>query len=137
MNSEFEKKLSEQPMRAPPAAWRAEILRDARTAAAEQSLASSAATGWRSWLWPAPQAWAALAACWLALLAVNCLDRVPQDAMVTQIDTARLALALAEKRHALLELEVAVVTPSSRPATLRAPPGSSGWIREAKGELPC
>jgi hypothetical protein len=137
MNSDFEKKLVEQPLRATPAAWRGAILREARDAAAQQALHTPAATGWRSWFWPAPQAWAALAACWLVLLAVHALDRAPATTGVAQVDATRLALALAEKRHALLDLDVAVVAQQARPAAPRLPRGASGWLRDEKGMLPC
>ncbi len=137
MNSEFEKKLTEQPVRAVPAAWRAEILREARTAAAQQRLETPAATGWRSWFWPAPRAWAALAACWVVLLAVQLFVGAPAATAAAPVDAPRLALALEAKRRALLDLEVAVVAQQARPAAPRLPRGASGWLREEKGVLPC
>ena len=137
MNSEFEKKLAEQSLRAAPVAWRAEILGEARTAAAQQQLETPAATGWRSWFWPAPRAWAALAACWVALLAVQFYISAPVVTAVAPVDAPRLALALEAKRRVLLDLEVAVVAQQARPAAPRLPRGASGWLREEKGELPC
>ena len=137
MNSEFEKKLSEQPLRPTPAAWRADILREARTAAAQQTLATDVVTGWRSWFWPAPRAWAALAACWVVLLAVQLFVSAPAATAVAQVDAPRLAVALAEKRHALLELDVAVAAQQAKPAAPRLPRGASGWLREEKRGLPC
>ena len=137
MNSEFEKKLTEQPLQAPPAAWRGAILREARTAAAQQTRATDAATGWRSWFWPAPRAWAALAACWVVLLAVQLFDSAPAATAVAQVAAPRLALALAEKRHALLELDVALAAQLAKPAAPRLLRGESGWLREEKGVLPC
>jgi hypothetical protein len=135
MNSDFEKKLVEQPLRATPAAWRGAILREARDAAAQQALHTPAATGWRSWFWPAPQAWAALAACWLVLLAVHALDRAPAPKAVVQAEAARLAFA--EKRQALLDLDVVVVAQQVKPPAPRLPHGASGWLREGKGASPC
>ena len=134
MNSGFENKLAEQNLRAAPAQWRAEILREARSTAVQPA---PDVTGWRSWLWPAPQAWAALAACWLVLLAVNYFDRAPVNAAVAQADAARLLMALAEKQNALLELDVAVAAQQATPSTPRLPHGASGWLRDEKGEMPC
>ena len=53
----FEQKLSRQPLRPPPPAWRAEIL-----GAAEKIVTPAA---WRAWFWPSPAAWGALAAVWI------------------------------------------------------------------------
>jgi len=137
MNSEFEKKLAEQPLRTAPAAWRADILREARTEAVQHTLAADAVTGWRSWFWPAPRAWAALTACWVVLLAVQLFVNAPSATAVAQVDPPRLALALAEKRHALLELDVAVAAQPAKPAAPHLPRGASGWLREERGGLPC
>ena len=66
--NDFEQKLARQNFREPPAALRAEILRACAAAA-------PAAWTWRDWLWPSPQAWAALAALWLIFAAVQLGDR--------------------------------------------------------------
>ena len=50
-----------------PPNLRAEILRACAAAA-------PAAWTWRDWLWPSPQAWAALAALWLICAAVQFTD---------------------------------------------------------------
>ncbi|MCX7010899.1 MAG: hypothetical protein NTY53_27280 [Kiritimatiellaeota bacterium] len=134
MNSEFEKKLMEQPLRQTPPAWRAEILREARTAAVQPS---SVVTGWRSWLWPAPKAWAALAACWLVLLAVNAFNQTKQMVRVASTDSKAIKLALAEKRRALQDVDVVVAVNHAKPVAPRLPHGSSGWLRKENGELPC
>ncbi len=69
MNSDdFEKKLERQPMRAVPPAWRAEILREARLAAAAQEDEGPVAW-WHELLWPRPMAWGSLAAAW-AIIAI-------------------------------------------------------------------
>lgn len=137
MNSEFEKKLAEQPRSSVPPAWRADILREARSAAAQQTLATNVVTGWRSWFWPAPRAWAALAACWVVLLAVQLFVGAPAATAVAQVDTPRLALALEAKRRALMDLDVAVVAQQAKPAAPHLPRGASGWLREETGGLPC
>ncbi len=61
MNSDFEKRLQELPMREIPGHWKAHIV------AAVQSQPAC----WREWLWPCPRAWAGLAAAWLVILGMN------------------------------------------------------------------
>lgn len=68
--NDFEQKLARQAFREPPAGLRSEILRACAGAA-------PAAWTWRDWLWPSPQAWAALAALWLIFAAVQFADRPP------------------------------------------------------------
>jgi hypothetical protein len=58
MNSDFEKRLQEQPMREIPGHWRARLVAAAPVPPA----------WWRQWLWPCPQAWAGLAAAWVLIL---------------------------------------------------------------------
>ena len=135
MNSEFENKLAGQALRAPPPEWRADILRTATADAAKP--AADIDHGWLSWLWPAPQAWAALAACWVVLLAVHSLSQPAPIMMANRVDAAQLTLALAEKRRALMELDVAVFAKQTKPAAPHAPAGSSSWIREEKGTMSC
>ena len=63
MNSDdFEKKLERPPMRAVPAEWRAQILREARLAAAPEPT-----PWWRELLWPRPVAWASLGVAWVVI----------------------------------------------------------------------
>jgi hypothetical protein len=62
--NDFERKLRETPFRAPPPAWRAEIL-------AAQSASEAPRRGWREHLWPPLPAWGALAAVWLFILALD------------------------------------------------------------------
>ncbi len=79
MNDDFETRLQRQPLRRIPAEWRAEIL----AAAAERrpakvagvTLASVIKSRLRELFWPAPQAWAGLAALWLVVLALNFATR--------------------------------------------------------------
>ena len=75
-NDPFEEHLRRQPLQSIPPAWREEILRAASDAAKP---AGPEVSPWRErvWhrlrevLWPAPQAWAALATLWLVMLIVN------------------------------------------------------------------
>jgi hypothetical protein len=82
---EFEQKLSRQPLRPVPAAWREDILSAAREA--RPSVQASRVTH-HSWLatfnhqlstlfWPHPIAWAGLAAVWICLGALNISMRDP------------------------------------------------------------
>ncbi|MGO8698869.1 MAG: hypothetical protein ACLQVY_14235 [Limisphaerales bacterium] len=95
MNSEFEKRLQDQPMREVPSDWRARILETAsslekavsplrsdrsgksrpRTARRAVPTAEGAITDalpwWRQWLWPCPRAWAGLAAAWILILGMD------------------------------------------------------------------
>jgi hypothetical protein len=89
--NEFERKLLSQQLRKVPSAWRERILADATAASTRESRSSAekadgvsscgrlipARLGrstpmwrWSAWLWPAPQAWIALAAIWLFLAAL-------------------------------------------------------------------
>ena len=65
--NEFERKLSRVPFRAPSEELRAIIL---ATSAREPAVENVRWT-WRDWFWPAPQAWAALAALWIILAALS------------------------------------------------------------------
>jgi hypothetical protein len=79
MNDEmeqFERRLSRQPLRQVPAAWRAEILAVCRKSrvegrAQEQFWPSTLVSRLSTILWPHPKAWAGLAAVWIFIFAVN------------------------------------------------------------------
>jgi hypothetical protein len=87
MNEEkFERRLRSQRLRGIPQAWREEILAAAGvnrrvTPACERTLVDVLRLRWRELFWPAPQAWAGLAAIWLAILGVNFAtwDPAPMD----------------------------------------------------------
>jgi hypothetical protein len=133
MNNEFEKQLSEQPRRAPPAPWRTEILREARITAARQLECATTVPGWRSWLWPAPKMWAALAACWIVLLVANAFNQPEYSPSTEHSDTRALMAALAEKRCVFQEMDIAVVV-----NPVHHLQGASGWLHNnEKGVLPC
>jgi hypothetical protein len=78
MNDEmenFEKRLSRQPLRKIPGEWRGEILVAADVNRREGVRAFTSAATIRSRVreifWPAPAAWAGLAAAWIFIFAVN------------------------------------------------------------------
>ena len=93
---EFEQHLKAQPFQSIPRDWREELLRGARRAAAAPAGAAptSALRRWLGeWLWPAPLAWGALAACWVAVLVLN-RAALPSAAELAETRAnARLALA--------------------------------------------
>src|SRR4051794_36918491 len=89
--NEFERKLQRQQLRHAPTAWRDGILAGATAASTRESRSPAENTdrvsscgrliparlgrsmprwGWSEWLWPAPQAWIALATIWLFLAAL-------------------------------------------------------------------
>ena len=57
--NDFDQQLSRQPLRQPPAAWRADIL------AAAGKIGAAPTWTWRDWFWPSPIAWGALTAVWV------------------------------------------------------------------------
>ena len=56
--NDFERQLSNQPLRQPPSEWRAGIL------SATEKIITPVWT-WRDWFWPSPATWGALAAVWV------------------------------------------------------------------------
>jgi hypothetical protein len=65
--NDFEHKLSRLPFQPPPEALRESLF---PTTATNVAILGTARWGWRDWLWPAPQAWAALAALWIIFAAL-------------------------------------------------------------------
>lgn len=97
---EFEQRLRKEAFRPIPPEWRHELLREARLdGAASAGLAPSPSPcnglgEWlRDWLWPAPAAWAARAACWVAVLILNRSALPSAVEMAETRANARLALA--------------------------------------------
>jgi hypothetical protein len=82
---QFERRLQNQTPRPVPPAWREEILRSARSAAASApapagnglSLPSTLSAWLGSLLWPHPRAWAGLAALWLIVAGLNLATHEP------------------------------------------------------------
>lgn len=113
MNSDdFEKKLERQPMRAVPAGWRAQILREARLAATLEPPA------WQAWvrelLWPRPLAWGSLAAAWVVIAVFH--TATPATPLVARQATSsgNAMQSLAEQRRemaALLDFSTETATP--------------------------
>ena len=129
---EFEQQLQNQPLRAVPSAWRAEILRKAKASGAADvrrlSLNSERGTRnttswWREWLWPCPQAWAGLAAVWMILLGLRLTDLSTSASSTAQTrpPTPEARMALAAQRREMTRLLEGPVEPASTPK--RAIPG--------------
>ncbi len=82
--NEFERKLQSQQLRQVPSAWRERILAEAASPSANarepqpSSEKEQRSWNWQEWLWPAPQAWGALAAVWILLAAL--VAWAPDDA---------------------------------------------------------
>ena len=78
MDSEFEKRLSSQPVKQIPAEWRTEILAAVaadvnrrQAVSREFTFAATVGRRLREILWPSPVAWAGLAAAWMVILGLN------------------------------------------------------------------
>ena len=97
--NDFEQKLARQNFREPPAGLRAEILR--------ACAAATAAWTWRDWLWPAPQAWAALAALWLVLAAVQFSEHRAAPVVAQPAPDAAALLTFYNTRAYLHDLDLA------------------------------
>jgi hypothetical protein len=72
--NELEQKLSRQPLKEIPGGWRAEILMAAESVIRPQKRnrdRSSPILRLRELFWPNPKAWAALAAVWIFIFALN------------------------------------------------------------------
>jgi hypothetical protein len=67
--NDFENRLRNIPLRSPTPEWREEI-----------SASCPAHHAWREELWPSLSAWAALAAVWLVLIAVESFTTAPDQA---------------------------------------------------------
>jgi hypothetical protein len=104
MNSDdFEKKLERQPMRAVPAEWRVQVLREARLAASPEPPAWQA--WWRELLWPRPVAWASLAVAWVVIAILHTTTPAAPLLAVRQISSPRETMQrFAEQRRELAVL---------------------------------
>ena len=112
---DFEQFLQQQPRREVPRHWRRKIL-----AAAPQR-----ESWWRTWLWPAPAAWAALAGLWLVILGLNFAGHSTTQpiAQCTPVPAQEIKMALAEKRQWLKELTDPTPSPA-QPQPMTGPHGA-------------
>ncbi len=124
MNSDFEKRLQEVPMRGVPGHWRARILAAAQTAP----------SWWREWLWPNPRAWAGLAAAWFFIFLLQLTTPDARD--------ARHGASVSWQAFALLRQETEIMAqlngteesrPASPPPSPATKPRSSRRVKQAIG----
>ena len=136
---DFENQLQRQPLRAASPEWREEILRQAHDSVGadlrrlklrstpgemNQSLLTSApTTWWREWFWPSPQAWAGLAAVWLAIVGLNATttSRSVEIAKQPPQPSSEVETTLAAQRRELARLLDNFSEPT--PAPKAGPPG--------------
>ncbi len=120
MNADdFEKRLQRQPFRQVPADWRENILSPARRAPASaqparttpcvpssRAILSTLKSQLLAFLWPSPQAWAALAVIWVALLAFNLGVRFAGAPVASRAKSSapQVLMAWQEQNRLLAEL---------------------------------
>lgn len=68
--NDFERKLSQQAFRQPPAELRAALFGET------ENVIVPPRWTWRDWFWPSPSAWGALAAVWVLYLALAWSDPI-------------------------------------------------------------
>ncbi len=105
---DFEKQLQKQPLRTPPPEWRTAILDAAESARPKNRPEPVRFAWWRELLWPSPKAWAALAAVWFTVLAVNFVSTEPGTQARAHTNSATLPpdimMALQHQRQLRSEL---------------------------------
>src|ERR1043165_39310 len=115
---DLEQQLQRRPLRPVPPQCREEILAAALSA---QPPAQATRPGSRfissflELLWPAPRAWAALAALWLLLLLVNVRSSGPSQPMARNITIPSSELLLAIQRQSLPLLDAPSAPPAETP----------------------
>ncbi len=126
-DDQFEKRLQRQPLRQVPAPWRDQILAAAKCGAVapHASRVTRHASWWRELFWPAPQAWAGLAAVWLAILTVNIVSRDASTAAAIRVvpPSPQMRQMLQQQEQLLAEL-VDEARTGDRPKTLPSRPHS-------------
>jgi hypothetical protein len=113
---DFEAHLKRQPLRSMPPEWRREILAAARV----QQAGAGPHPLWealREWLWPAPPAWAGLAAAWMLVLLLQLVSSRESTTMSADAAMVRpspeVALVFLEQRR--LRAELLELTPEPPP----------------------
>ena len=133
----FEQRLRRQPLRQIPAAWREEILSQARAAAGGNRrtapvrglpFVAAVQLRLRELLWPCPQAWAGLAAVWVVILAANFATPEPTPTLEARRVTPpspQMRQILKEQKQMLAELgEVAEPRGAEPPGRMAPQPRS-------------
>jgi hypothetical protein len=121
----FEERLRHQPFRPLPTAWREHILLNARAQAAPAAAgATRRAAWWRELLWPCPQAWAALAAVWILLVALQRIGQPPQPQFAAQAQPPSPATRALLREQIELRTELMGAAPAPDLGTPRTPGAS-------------
>lgn len=128
---DFEQQLRQHAPASPPANWRAEILNHARkAAAADLPEAPGLLAQVRSWLWPHPAAWAALATIWLVLLSVHrqTESSIQSEMIALRAGPEEVLEAFAQRRQATERLLAGLdfeIPAMDRPKPVRRHPVAS------------
>ena len=114
MDSEFEQRVRQQPMKPIPSGWRAEILSAARAVQSTPPAVRLAHDFWLSTissrlstlLWPHPKAWAALATVWLFIFVLNfsMRDSAPVVAGKISVPSPEVIVELKKQQRMFAEL---------------------------------
>jgi hypothetical protein len=103
--SEFEQQLSQRPIRPAPNEWRRQILSAARSSQEVPSRVHPRYSAWwHEWLWPCPQAWAALAVVWIGILALHFNTASSAGREKEAISPTNRIVAFAEQRKLLSQV---------------------------------
>ena len=104
--NDLEQQLARQPLKSVPAAWRDEILRVAADAQRRARQNNSSVPWWRALIWPAPRAWAALAAGWVlvALIQLTMPSIGSSNVAPATVTSAGAVEAWREQQRLLAEL---------------------------------
>jgi hypothetical protein len=128
---DLERRLSDQPLKRIPPAWRNEILAAAQEASAPRTaLHASRFTFhalWQRLVWPHPKAWAALATVWAVIFLLNYSSHEATPLAKSQPQappTLEARALLAQQRLLLAELTEQPAREAERPKTPRARPHS-------------
>ncbi len=122
MNADFEKQISQQPVKPLPPSWKDGILRAAREAAESRPRPVQTTRGalrcWlRDLLWPSPVAWGGLAAVWVVMLGFGSVAQNDRAARpVASVSRQQLQMVREQQNWLRQELEFGgfVVVPSDR-----------------------
>ena len=133
---QFERRLSEQPLRKIPAEWRGEILAVAGRASGFEARKSESfgrptiSSRLALWLWPSPQAWAGLAAVWVLILGMDVAshDRSPATGENSGPPTAEMLAQLKQQQRVLAELMGARESNDADRSKISAPRPRTGRV---------
>jgi hypothetical protein len=113
-DSQFEDRLRQESLKPIPGEWRNDILRQATRAAKLQNASTAGPVSifellksrLAILLWPAPRAWAGMAAVWVAILMMNlaAADTTTTAAMAVPLPSAETLRVLKQQQRLLAEL---------------------------------